>query len=133
MVKDMKETINGKNVFAVQWDVEKAIKMKLRLGQVFGSVVFAIAMANDSGVEKAVGALEKALAGKDVNEIFALMKSIVCDATVDGARVDALNFNEVYADMTFFYQVFFFMLKGNYSDFLAGKLGMVFKKAVDKI
>lgn len=131
--KELKEEINGRDVFCVQWSAEKALKTKLKLIQAFGGVFAAIALSNEGDTMGAINAIQKVLVDTDTDKLFSLMNEVVSSATVDGKRIDKTSFNEIFSNDIFdFYRIFIAVLRLNYASFLPEKLGQSFKEAMAK-
>lgn len=133
--KEETRTIGDNSYYCRQWDAEKALLMKLKLGKMFGAAFSTLAVAITNGVDKdVVVAINAAFNDKEPEEILALLKEVVESATCNKERITLKNFNEIFSDnLLEFYKVFAFVLEVNYKNFLGGKLPDILSKMQNKI
>lgn len=123
-VKDESKTINGRQYYVVQMAPERAIVLQLKLTKILGGALskLAPALSSKAQVDGAgrtaamAGAIGALFANATEEEVFGLMREVVCTAKVDGQRI-AINDHfqgEYLADL---YKVFFWVLGVNFASF----------------
>jgi len=129
----------GEREFNVtQWSAEKAFLNQIKLAKIFAGSISTIAGAlaslekeesSDSDkIEKGANAfgkgLEQLFLSSNPEEIVAFMKECIIGVACDGTKITNGTFDSTFdADsLSEIYQVFFFVLKVNYSNFIPGQL-----------
>lgn len=132
--KDETKEINGKQYYVVQLPPRTALLIKFKLLALLGPA--AKELAKGVGAKKA-DQTEALLDGfvslfKDVNpvELVALMQEVTETAKCDGKRI---QFDKHFqGSLLEVYQVFFWVLTVNFSDFFTGELVQDFLSPTDK-
>lgn len=118
------KTINGRHYYVMQMAPEKAVLLQLRLTKILGGAIGALAPALDSKASAdgagrtaaMAGAVSALFANATEEEVFGLIRELVCTAKVDGQRISINEHfqGEYLADI---YKVFFWVLGVNFSSF----------------
>lgn len=119
------KTIGEREFSVTQWSAEKALLMKLKLLKVIGPSVASLASNSDGNeVEAFAKGLEKLFQNSEPEQILDLIKQCLVGVAIDGTRLTESRINENFdADSLMdMYQVFLFVLKTNYGNFMKGQL-----------
>lgn len=136
--------INGREISVTQWSVETAALRQLRLLEIFGSPLATImgqvmeqdAMKNPKSGKKEEASLLSAGVGsfgvgiqqlfKNANpkDLMSFIKECIIDVAIDGTKVTSSTFQTVFTvdSLMEMYQVFWFVIKVNYGNFIPGSL-----------
>lgn len=129
--KDETATIDGMEVYCIQWPAETALEMKFRLVEMFGPSLGEIGRIigdeeNEEEIDVASvigGIVDKMFSHSSPKKIVRLIMDVVNSANIDGTRMNDAAFNDKFSgNLKASYRVFFFVLKVNYSDFFEGSL-----------
>lgn len=123
--------LGGKTFQVTQWNATKAMIMKLKVGKYFGEVFKVLGEGGGKSYrELFLEALPKVLENNDPEEFVGFIKEVLAGIVVDNKKLDGVMFDMVFTDnIAHVYEVLWFVLKVNYSDFfdyvltsLTGKL-----------
>lgn len=120
---DESKEINGRSYYVVQMAPTKAIPIQLKLTKIFGSSLGklgSVMRGNFKDQAEALGGAVTALfENSSEEEIFALIKTVVETAKVDGKPI---NFDVAFQGehLVDVYKVFFWVLGVNFSSFFGG-------------
>ena len=126
----------GDNEYSVtQWSAEKAILTKLKLVKTFGASLALLGSEDTSSSKKTKtknkdnaellsSGIQILFEGNSPEEITALIKGCVIGAACNGKKITESSFTEIFSGdgLMEVYQVFFFVLKVNYSDLMKGQM-----------
>ena len=109
---------------ATQWNAEKSLLMKFKLLNIFGASLASMVTGSNDADSLSKG-LESLFDNSSPEKILEIIKEAIMGVAVDGKRMTATSFNEVFdtENLMDVYKVFIFVLKVNYGNFLKGRLG----------
>lgn len=123
------KTINDVDYSVTQWPADKAMLMQFKLLKVFGPSLTQLATAVSTTSKsidstKLAESLNQLFVSATPEDIFALLKECILGVARDGSRLTENSFKEIFGpdDLLEIYQVFLFVLKVNYGNFIKGQL-----------
>jgi hypothetical protein len=116
--------IGEREFSATQWNAEKSLLMKFKLLNIFGASLASMVTGSNDADSLSKG-LESLFDNSSPEKILEIIKETIMGVAVDGKRMTATSFNEVFdtENLMDVYKVFIFVLKVNYGNFLKGRLG----------
>ena len=110
----------GDHTFVVtQWNATKAMVMKLKIGKYFGKGLEVLTTGEGKSFRQLfMAALPVILENNDPEEFVDFIKVVLSGILVDGKQMNDLLFDMTFTDnIAHVYEVLWFVIKVNYSDF----------------